>query len=327
MSAVGGGGVRFGGGARRDVVGGRDVASRLAARRGDVVGEAVDPEDELHSASLRRTLARSEGLLDAAVGPSRRADDDERQRETIMDLNVAVGRERKQRVAAEDALRETEQLMALKLEDLKALARRVKRLEGENELQVALEQESQKTFEYLGNEVGGTKAQVMEDVVALRGELARELTAVRTAVAAHEQATAQQSDQLMVWLEKEAQEVCNVRARMDALARRTNAQLERQTAQVEGLRTGLNRVAADAKEDAIALSGKVSQVKTHLHSVDQAVATAGVAVTTPRGMGGRVGGPGMMHVQAVSPAVPGSGRMVNLSDIRHQEVQQEIASV
>ena len=108
--------------------------------------------------ALRQTLRRSESMLDATVGPSLRSGGSGEQRDAIMALHVAVNSERQRRAKAEDELRSTEELVALKLEDLKSLSRRVKRLENENDLQVALEQESQKTFEYLGNEVGATKA-------------------------------------------------------------------------------------------------------------------------------------------------------------------------
>ena len=62
--------------------------------------------------------------------------------------------------------------------------------------------------------MGEAKAKTTEDVVALRGELARELSDVRKAVAAHEQGTAQLTDRLMLWLEQSAQEVCNLRAKV-----------------------------------------------------------------------------------------------------------------
>ena len=66
----------------------------------------------------------------------------------------------------------------------------------------------------IGCQVGEAKAKTTEDVVALRGELARELSDVRKAVAAHEQGTAQLTDRLMLWLEQSAQEVCNLRAKV-----------------------------------------------------------------------------------------------------------------
>ena len=303
----------------------RSVADRLASRRArEEDAPDVDPEDELHSRSLRQTLRRSESMLDATVGPSLRSGGSGEQRDAIMALHVAVNSERQRRAKAEDELRSTEELVALKLEDLKSLSRRVKRLENENDLQVALEQESQKTFEYLGNEVGATKAKTAEDVVALRGELTRELAQLRTGMAAHEKVTSEQSEKLMVWLEKEAQEVCNLRARMDSLMRRTNTQLETQAAQVQGLRSALDKVAASAKEDAITLSSKMGQVRSQLHSMEGSLAQAGALAAPKTDYGSKYG-----TIQALSPAVAGGGaeRIVDISDIRHQEIQQELSSL
>jgi len=108
--------------------GGRMATSRLRGRGGRSEGEEGEDitEAKVRSRSLRRRLARTEDVLDMTVGPSYREDDVRANEEAIRELTVELHNERYIRADVEAQLRDTEQLVALKLNSLKVLEQRLK---------------------------------------------------------------------------------------------------------------------------------------------------------------------------------------------------------
>jgi len=64
------------------------------------------------------------------------------------------------------------------------------------------------------SQVGEAKTQTAEGIASLRGELARELAAVRRSFAQHEKDASTQHDQLLGWLEKSGQEIVTLNTRV-----------------------------------------------------------------------------------------------------------------